>query len=186
MSPPERDHSPLKRNASKRRLDDDIFTDDEFSRVISSLTNTDDVKEKRQFQDQILESLKLTKESPGDISSVLLPLLQLGYAGLKDTQQSFTTAVRNAVASDQAEDDSTSLRNRLVLFSNPQGRDVLRRLVWCISYDDAETSANAVEAITSVTASFPGTNTYIATRMPVIVLQNFCRTRSTFRLTTLN
>jgi hypothetical protein len=157
MPPPEQDPPSLKRSQSKRRFEDESHSDDELNRAISSLVNAENSIEKKQYQDQILESLKLTKESPGEIGAVLLPLLQLGYAGLRDTQQSFAAAVRNAVANRQSDDQSYHIKNRRDLFADPQGRDVLRRLVWCISYDDEETSASAIDAIASITESFPGT-----------------------------
>lgn len=156
MPPPDQDPPSLKRAQSKRRFDEDVHSDEELNRAISALVNAENPLEKKQYQDQILESLKLTKESPGEISGVLLPLLQLGYAGLRDTQQCFASAVRNAVVNRQSDDQSHHLKNRKQLFADPQGRDVLRRLVWCISYDDDETSASATDAIACITESFPG------------------------------
>jgi hypothetical protein len=130
---------------------------DEFARNIKILIETNDTNEKKQCQDQLLDSLKLTKQSCGDISRVYDELLQLGYAGLTDTQQVFAMAVNYAVT--QPENDESGkifLANRRVLFEEEEGRNILRRIIWCTSHDDPEISATSSSAVSTLCGSFQG------------------------------
>jgi hypothetical protein len=132
---------------------------DDFSRNINMLIEADDLNEKKQFQDQILDSLKLTKQRCGDITKVFNELLQLGYAGLTDTLQVFAKAVHFAVTQSENADESLSeshLSNRRSLFEDEQGRDILRRIIWCSGHEDSDVSSVASTALATLCGSLSG------------------------------
>lgn len=134
---------------------------DDFNRNISMLIEAaaDDVNEKKQFQDQILDSLKLTNQQSGDVTKVFNELLQLGYAGLTDTLQVFVKAVNFAVTQSDNSDDTSSdshLTNRRALFEEEQGRDILRRIIWCSSHEDSSVSTVATTALSTLCGNLPG------------------------------
>jgi hypothetical protein len=132
---------------------------DDFNRNISMLIEADDANEKKQFQDQILDSLKLTNQRSGDITKVFNELLQLGYAGLTDTLQVFAKAVNFAVTQSDNSDDTSSdsyLSNRRALFEEEQGRDILRRIIWCSSHEDSSVSTIATAALSTLCGNLSG------------------------------
>jgi hypothetical protein len=134
---------------------------DDFSRNINMLIEADEANEKKQFQDQILDSLKLTKQRCGDVTKVFHELLQLGYAGLTDTLQVFAKAVNFAVTQSDNPDESLSeshLSNRRSLFEDEQGRDILRRIIWCSGHEDSEVSTVASNALSTLCGSLPGSS----------------------------
>lgn len=155
--PPQKDPPKLIRSTSTRQHGLSIEINnknqqkisDEFSRNIKILIETEDLDEKKLYQEQILDSLKLTKQRVGDISKYYQELLQLGYAGLTDTLQVFAKAINYGVSKIETTDDNSEMwiNNRKVLFENEQGRDILRRIIWCTSNDDIIVSQAANSAI---------------------------------------
>jgi hypothetical protein len=132
---------------------------DDFNRNINMLIEADDANEKKQFQDQILDSLKLTNQRSGDVTKVFNEMLQLGYAGLTDTLQVFAYAVNFAVTPCENSDDTSSdshLLNRRALFEEEQGRDILRRIIWCSGHEDSNVSTTASTALSTLCGSLSG------------------------------
>lgn len=159
--PPQKDPPKLTRSTSTRQYatsSESVAKNqqkiaDEFSRNIKQLIETEDFDEKKQYQDQLLDSLKLTKQRTGDISKCFQELLQLGYAGLIDTLQVFAKAVNHAVTQPELSEDNSPdmyISNRKTLFENEQGRDILRRVIWCSSSDDSNVMTSATSALTSL------------------------------------
>lgn len=111
----------------------------------------DALNEKRLFQDQILDSLELTQQGSGNIAKVINELLQLGYSGLTDTLQVFTKAVYYAVTPQEG-----AYCNQKILFESDQGRDILRRIIWCASHEDANVSNNAKAVLSTLCGSLAG------------------------------
>jgi hypothetical protein len=128
---------------------------EEFARNINVLIEAEDYQ-KKQYQDQILDQLKLTQQRAGEIQKVLHELLQLGYAGLIDTLQIFAKAVNFAVTPHEESAQDFRSANKKVLFENEVGRDILRRIIWCSSHEDQEVSQNATIAITALCQDFAG------------------------------
>jgi hypothetical protein len=66
-------------------------------------------------------------------------LTTLGYAGSVETQQLFANAMRLAVTEDPTMEATTKriiMQSREELFKNPRAQDLLKRLLWCASWDD--------------------------------------------------
>ena len=132
---------------------------DEFSRNIKILIETEDLEEKKQYQEQILDSLKLTKQRAGDLSKCFQELLQLGYAGLTDTLQIFAKAINYAVTLPENSEENNPeiyVANRKILFEIEQGRDILSRIIWCSSSDDLTVATTANSALSSLCGNLQG------------------------------
>ena len=100
-----------------------------------SLIETKDTNEKKTHSEKILEYMKLADTGfVGDITRVMEVLLELGFSGRADAERIFARAMYNAVCkSTRPESDQEDFResNVTVLFQTPQGRDLLRRIIWC-------------------------------------------------------
>lgn len=131
----------------------------EFSRNIKILIESYDDDEKKQYQEQLLDSLKLTKQRTSDISKCFQELLQLGYSGLTDTLQIFAKAINYSITlPENTEENNPEIyyNNRKILFENEQGRDILRRIIWCSSSDDSTVSSAANSALSTLCGNLQG------------------------------
>lgn len=131
-----------------------------IARSIELLIDTEDKNERQIYGKEILERMKLDNpDDVGDINTFMNELLQLGFSGRVCVEQVFSHAMYNAVnkcSRSEIKDDSFCKRNVKILFESKQGRQLLRRIIWCSSRGDNITATYSQDALDEICRNLNG------------------------------
>ncbi len=127
------------------------FSEESFESSLKLLltNNSVDSEDVRERTNQGVLKFFLPNEGINDNLEVQIERLKkLGYAGTLQTQQIFTKAMRIMF--------STSANNKKHFFESKDGRELLRRLLWCTSFEDLKTRNDAKQALLVLSTDLEG------------------------------